>query len=77
MCRVNGLTHLNLTKLDVLSELDTIQLGVAYRLHGKEIAAVPATIEELEALEVIYEALPGWKQDISKVGEDPLPTYTR
>ena len=66
-CRINGLTHINLTKLDVLSELETIQLGVGYKIDGKEISAVPSLIEDFERTEVLYETLPGWKQDISKV----------
>jgi adenylosuccinate synthase len=66
-CRINGLTSINLTKLDVLSDLDTIRLGTAYQVGGKAVTAVPATIEALEAVEVVYEDLPGWKQDISKV----------
>lgn len=66
-CRINGLTHINLTKLDVLSDLDTIKLGVRYRLDGKEISAVPGLIEDFEKAEVVYEELPGWKEDISKV----------
>lgn len=66
-CRINGLTSLNLTKLDVLSDLDTIKLGTAYKLDGQEITAVPATIEALERVEVVYEELQGWKHDISKV----------
>ena len=67
ICRINGLTSINLTKLDVLSELETIRLGTAYKLDGQAITAVPATIEALEKVEVIYEDLPGWQEDISKV----------
>lgn len=66
-CRINGLTHLNLTKLDVLDDLETIQLGVQYRLRGQAIKSVPALIEDLEAVSVDYEFMPGWMTDISKV----------
>lgn len=76
--RINGLTSINLTKLDVLSDLDTIRLGTAYQVGGKTVTAVPATIEALEAVEVVYEDLPGWKQDISKVRAwDDLPENAR
>ena len=68
VCRINGLTHINLTKLDVLSDLATIQLGVAYSLHGQRITTVPAQLEALEAVTVEYEELPGWQSDLSKVG---------
>ena len=73
-CRINGLTHINLTKLDVLSELETIQLGVGYKIDGKEISAVPSLIEDFERTEVLYETLPGWKQDISKVSPIFIPS---
>jgi Adenylosuccinate synthetase len=73
------LTTLNLTKLDVLSGLDMIPLGIAYRLNGKVLDSVPADIPALEELEVVYEELPGWKCDISKVvhptaSQKPPPT---
>mgnify|MGYP002630463920 CR=1 FL=1 len=63
--RINGLTHLNLTKLDVLSDLDTIRVGVGYRLDGSPLKSFPSTISDLERVEVVYEDLPGWKTDIS------------
>ena len=66
-CRINGLTHINLTKLDVLSDLETIKLGIAYNLDGKRITTVPAQLELLEAVTVEYEEHPGWQSDISKV----------
>ncbi|KAK9819397.1 hypothetical protein WJX81_005112 [Elliptochloris bilobata] len=65
--RINGLTALNLTKLDVLSDLPTIRLGVGYRLDGRELPSVPADLDSLERLEVVYEELPGWQSDISAV----------
>eukprot|EP00884_Botryococcus_braunii_P017253 jgi/Botrbrau1/4210/Bobra.0044s0013.1 len=76
--RINGLTALNLTKLDVLSDLDKIPLGVAYRLNGQILSAVPADIPALEELEVVYEEMPGWKRDISKVRKwEELPEEAR
>jgi len=66
--KINGFTHLNITKLDCLSELDEIKIGVAYKLQdGTVTTAFPASIEELEKVEVVYETLPGWKSDISGV----------
>ena len=63
--KINGFTHLNITKLDCLSELDEIKIGVAYKLpDGTTTTAFPASIEELEKVEVVYETLPGWKSDI-------------
>lgn len=65
--RINGLTHINLTKLDVLSEMETIKLGVGYKVDGKSIPSVPSEIATLEKVEVVYEDIPGWQTDISKV----------
>ncbi|KAK9823163.1 hypothetical protein WJX72_000768 [[Myrmecia] bisecta] len=67
VARINGLTHINLTKLDVLSELESIRLGVAYKVGGETLRSVPADLEVLEAVEVQYEEIPGWQCDISKI----------
>jgi len=79
VCRINGLTHLNLTKLDVLSEQDEILIGVRYRSKDGEIlASVPADLETLEGVTVEYETMPGWKSDISKVRRwEDLPQAAR
>ena len=66
-CSINGLTALNLTKLDVLSELPAIRLGVGYRLDGRDLPSVPADLDALERVEVVYEELQGWQSDISAV----------
>ncbi len=61
--RVNGLTCLALTKLDILDSFDTIKIGVGYELDGKRISHFPAY--DVEKIKVIYEELPGWKEPIS------------
>lgn len=67
-CQINGFTSLNLTKLDVLSDLPEIQLGVAYKdVDGTPIKSSPADLCVLERLKVDYEVLPGWKTDISLI----------
>ncbi len=63
---VDGCTALNLTKLDVLDDLDEIKIAVAYRLNGQEIHGLPALLSELEQVEVTYESLPGWKTPIGE-----------
>jgi adenylosuccinate synthase len=63
---INGYTSLNLTKLDILDQLDTIKIGVEYKLDGKPIESFPADLNVLERIEVEYIEVPGWKQDISK-----------
>ncbi|GAB4843837.1 Adenylosuccinate synthetase 2, chloroplastic [Ancistrocladus abbreviatus] len=67
-CQINGLSALNLTKLDVLSDLPEIQLGVAYKdVDGMPIKSFPADLRVLEHLKVDYEVLPGWQSDISTI----------
>lgn len=65
---INGFTQLNLTKLDVLDGLDEIKVGVTYHdgKTGEKLSTVPADIDTLARVEVEYETLPGWRQDISK-----------
>lgn len=72
--RINGLTHINLTKLDVLDHLETIQLGTKYKVDGKELPSLPGDLATLEAVKVEYEQMSGWQMDISKVRTwDELP----
>lgn len=67
-CMINGITHLVITKLDVLSDFDKIKVGTAYKTTEGTITEIfPSTIEELANYEVIYQDLDGWKEDISKV----------
>ena len=63
---INGLTAINLTKLDVLDEFDTIKIVTKYMYQGKELESIPASLDILEQVEVEYEELPGWKQQIDK-----------
>eukprot|EP00850_Spirogloea_muscicola_P011708 SM000073S21484 [mRNA] locus=s73:618009:620946:+ [translate_table: standard] len=67
-CTINGFTSLNLTKLDVLSSLENIRLGVSYKSPaGDTLPCFPADLELLEAVEVEYETLPGWGTDITHI----------
>ncbi len=75
---INGFTALNLTKLDVLDELDEIKIAVAYHLDGKELNSIPASLEDLARVEVQYETLPGWKTSLKEVTAwDQLPENAR
>lgn len=65
--KINGLTAINLTKLDVLDKMERLNIAVAYKLDGKTLHEFPATPEELAAVEVEYIEMPGWKEDISGV----------
>jgi len=64
--RLNGLSSLALTKLDVLSELEEIKICTSYDLNGQEIQTLPPSLKNLEACQPVYETLPGWQTDISQ-----------
>ena len=59
--RVNGLSGLVVTKLDVLDDLDELRVCTAYRTSHGEVTAFPADGHELAACEPVYQTLPGWK----------------
>ncbi|KAL4178411.1 hypothetical protein KRP22_003332 [Phytophthora ramorum] len=63
---VNGFTELNLTKLDVLTGLEKVKIGVAYWHKGKKLDGMPSNLQLLQDSVVEYEELDGWKEDISK-----------
>jgi adenylosuccinate synthase len=65
--RVNGLTGLVLTKLDVLTGLPKIKVATSYRLGGKNINTIPDRVEDLARVRPVYQSLEGWSQDITKV----------
>lgn len=72
--RINGFTHLALTKLDVLSGFPEIRVAVAYRLSGKKVEDFPGAFWELERVEPVYEVLPGWRKEIRGVQDfEDLP----
>lgn len=63
--RVNGLTGLSLTLLDVLDALENVQVCVAYEYRGRRLEHLPADLEMLKECKPIYETLPGWQEDIT------------
>lgn len=63
--RVNGLTGIALTKLDVLSDFDTIKVCTGYTCNGAILETLPASLELFEKCQPVYEELPGWKSDIT------------
>ncbi|HVH67802.1 MAG TPA: adenylosuccinate synthase [Gemmatimonadales bacterium] len=65
--RVNGLTALAVTKLDVLDSLAEIPVCVGYRLEGESLDAMPAEVERLGRVEPVYESLPGWQRSLNGV----------
>jgi adenylosuccinate synthase len=71
---LSGVTELCLTKLDVLSGLDEIQVCVGYKRNGKDLAYVDVDAYGLSEVETIYKTVKGWKEDISRAKSfDELP----
>ena len=76
--RLNGLTDIALTKLDVLSGFDAIKLCVAYELDGKRINYPPQEGGALERVTPVYEEMPGWKENIEACATwEELPAAAR
>ncbi|MBM3687160.1 MAG: adenylosuccinate synthase [Actinobacteria bacterium] len=63
--RVNGLTDVFLTKLDVLTGIERIPVCVAYEIEGQRVTDLPMTQTDFHHAKPVYEELPGWTEDIS------------
>ena len=64
---VNGLTDLAINKLDILSGFDEIKICTAYDIDGKVTEDFPMTLGEAERAVPVYETMPGWSEDVSKL----------
>jgi adenylosuccinate synthase len=62
--RINGLTDLVLTKLDVLSGFDTLQVANSYTCNGAPVDSLPCELETHQACQPVYQSLPGWSEDL-------------
>ena len=72
--RLNSLTGIAITKLDVLSGLETLKICTAYRYKGDRLTEFPTALRVLEKCEPIYEEVPGWPDDITATKDlDDLP----
>ena len=72
--QINGVSGLCVTKLDVLDGVETLQLGVGYRLGDQRIDILPVGAESLSECEPDYEEIPGWSESTVGVREfDQLP----
>jgi len=76
--RLNGLSSLAITKLDVLTGLEKLKVCVGYDLDGERINHRPASMKKLARCKPIYEEIPGWQEDISDARQtDQLPVTAR
>lgn len=76
--RLNSLTGLAITKLDVLDVLDEIKICTGYKYNGTIIKDFPPEIKALQKCTPVYETHPGWKQDITRITNfNDLPENTK
>ena len=75
---LSGITHMAVTRLDILDGFDEIKMCVGYRYQGAPLNEMPASLKVLAEVEPVYETFKGWKQDISGVrAYDELPAEAR
>lgn len=76
--RLNGLTSLTITKLDVLGGFDALNICTGYEYQGKILTHFPSSFKVLSHCKPVYETLPGWQEDISGVRrKEELPPSTK
>ncbi len=72
--RLNGLTGLVITKIDVLDGLESLKICTGYECNGETLDDFPANLKILEACKPVFETFPGWSENISgirKIGDLP------
>ncbi|MHB8166184.1 MAG: adenylosuccinate synthase [Sulfuricella sp.] len=76
--QINGVTGLCVTKLDVMDGMDTVRLGIGYKVDGGTLDILPSGAETLAKCEPIYEEMPGWKDSTVGVKSyDGLPVAAK
>jgi adenylosuccinate synthase len=77
-CRLNSLSGLVVTRLDILSGFETVKVATSYRLDGEEIHHVPADSVDFSRVEPVYQELPGWSGDLRPIRKlEDLPREAR
>ncbi len=72
--RINGLSSLAITKLDVLDTMEEIKICTGYKYGKKTLTNFPVDLNVLDAVEPVYETLPGWMEPTTNVRQyDELP----
>ena len=76
--RINGVTGLCVTKLDVLDGLETVRLCIAYDLDGERVESPPSGAEHFGRCEPVYEDMPGWQASTAGVTRlEDIPSSAR
>lgn len=65
--RLNGLTGLAITKLDVLSGQKKIKMATSYKLGDRSLSAMPSNIQDASAAKPVYEEIAGWQSEINEI----------
>lgn len=64
---INGLSDIILTKLDVLTGIETLKIAIAYDINGTVYQSYPGNLRKSQDISIIYKELPGWNEDISQI----------
>ncbi len=76
--RVNGLSGLAVTKLDILDTFESIPVCTHYRLEGERLDDLPDNVAALECVQPVYELLPGWRKSTAEARRlEDLPGAAR
>ncbi len=77
-CRINSMSGLILTRLDILAGFDELNLCIGYMLDGTVINHLPSDIDDLARVQPVYEKLPGWHEDLRQCRDiEEIPRNTR
>lgn len=75
--RINSMTHLALTKLDVLDGFENIEMATHYKAEGSEAHSFPCDLDPLESMEPVLDTSPGWNCSLKNIQSfDALPKQT-
>lgn len=81
-CRMNSLSGLIMTRLDILAGFDTVKVATSYRLGDRELDYIPTNTHEFAQVEPVFTELPGWSGDLTICRSwdelpDPAQSYLR
>jgi adenylosuccinate synthase len=77
-CRLNSLSGLVVTRLDILAGFETVKVATGYRVGGETLNYVPAEADVFAQVEPVYETLPGWSGNLRTARKlEDLPSEAR
>jgi len=76
--RINGISDIAFTKLDVLTGISPLKICTGYSYRGKMLTEFPMSLSVLAECEAVYEEMPGWQEDLTGITKfEELPTAAR